>query len=484
MQRHSDMRRRFFLERSSGGMLAVMMLIALVMSWLINAHAAEHFPFWMRTGYVLLTLAWILVLRQLRYTRWHIIASLVALWCGFLAVSQEEPATGTYDWHGHSYYIAHIVEHAALPLPQDGWSSAHPPLYYVLAATFHQLGFYRDQHEWLSLRVLSSAFAMAYLLAGMTAIRRFVRSVPAREICLIMLWFWPGTFRLHDSLGNDACAIALHAWAIVTLLGWRKDISFCARFSRAVWICAVMMLVKANALLPFAIALVFLMSEWVKKRIGWRELCTARTILPVLAMFIATVTVLGRVAYHMPEAISLITPNIAYDPMFEYVHNPNTLENMLWFDVVRFLREPYFDWLSNVPFWHAYFTQLAAIAYAEPESWPYFANGFILVWWVLLVAGSLRLGMREAGIGRLWCVIAVLIASQWYYRWLMQTTPSTHPRYTYPIIMTLLIVQGVLLERLPQGSPIRRSLMVAGSMFAAGCVMQFLASPAHGIGWL
>ncbi len=48
------------------------------------------------------------------------------------------PLSG-YDGPGHAAYIFTILEEGRLPDPYQGWSTFHPPIYYVLAAGVWQL---------------------------------------------------------------------------------------------------------------------------------------------------------------------------------------------------------------------------------------------------------------------------------------------------------------------------------------------------------
>ena len=53
------------------------------------------------------------------------------------------PLSG-YDAGGHAGYVLTVVEDGRLPHPLEGWSTFHPPLYYLLGlASVHDLGDHR-----------------------------------------------------------------------------------------------------------------------------------------------------------------------------------------------------------------------------------------------------------------------------------------------------------------------------------------------------
>ena len=51
----------------------------------------------------------------------------------FYKILKMHPATG-FDGPGHLQYIAYIIRNKSIPLPNEGWSMFHPPLYYVISA--------------------------------------------------------------------------------------------------------------------------------------------------------------------------------------------------------------------------------------------------------------------------------------------------------------------------------------------------------------
>ena len=57
------------------------------------------------------------------------IAALHSLW----NAAHVTPLTG-YDAGAHAGYIVSLLEERALPHPYQGWSTFHPPLYYLLAS--------------------------------------------------------------------------------------------------------------------------------------------------------------------------------------------------------------------------------------------------------------------------------------------------------------------------------------------------------------
>jgi hypothetical protein len=64
------------------------------------------------------------------------LVALTAFWIHlFVTRFVHIPLEVGYDATAHIAYVRHLVEHRALPLPTDGFSMYHPPLFYVAAAT-------------------------------------------------------------------------------------------------------------------------------------------------------------------------------------------------------------------------------------------------------------------------------------------------------------------------------------------------------------
>lgn len=65
------------------------------------------------------------------------LAMVHALWIALFATKLAElPLEVGFDANNHLFYVDLLLEHHALPRPDAGWSTYHPPLYYVLVALF------------------------------------------------------------------------------------------------------------------------------------------------------------------------------------------------------------------------------------------------------------------------------------------------------------------------------------------------------------
>jgi hypothetical protein len=70
---------------------------------------------------------------------WLALAVVHAGWLGLFAGKLVDlPLTTGFDAQNHLVYIDHLRRERALPLPTDGWSTYHPPLYYAAVALLQE----------------------------------------------------------------------------------------------------------------------------------------------------------------------------------------------------------------------------------------------------------------------------------------------------------------------------------------------------------
>jgi len=132
------------------------------------------------------------------------------------------PLTG-YDAPGHAAYVLTLVETGRLPHPTSGWSTFHPPLWYLLAAGIWKLV------DPLGPRAVVAGMraigAVAWLGAGAVAFslaRRLGASPAAALVGAALVLFVPCAQLAAVMEGNEALAAALAAAAlpfVVTLAG-------------------------------------------------------------------------------------------------------------------------------------------------------------------------------------------------------------------------------------------------------------------------
>lgn len=132
------------------------------------------------------------------------------------------PLTG-FDAPGHAAYIYTILTEHRLPHPYQGWSTFHPPVYYLLGA-----GVWRALEPWGPQAVvagLRAIGAIALLAAGAVtfalARRRSSDLVAATAAALLLLV--PGVQMTGVMVRNEALAAGFAALAIPPILSLQRD---------------------------------------------------------------------------------------------------------------------------------------------------------------------------------------------------------------------------------------------------------------------
>ncbi len=155
----------------------------------------------------------------------------MALWTLFaLAVAQRcwnaanvQPLTG-FDAPGHMGYVLTILRDHRLPHPTAGWSTFHPPLYYLMAsavwAVLEPLG---PRAVLLGVRGLAVVFGLAMALVAYHIVRRLgaVRDVALVAAALVL--FVPCAQMAATMEGNEAFAAGVVALGLPPLLMLQRD---------------------------------------------------------------------------------------------------------------------------------------------------------------------------------------------------------------------------------------------------------------------
>lgn len=133
------------------------------------------------------------------------------------------PLTG-YDSPGHAGYMLTILEEARLPHPWAGWSTFHPPLYYLLGSAVWAL------LEPLGPRTLVAGIrsigALAGIFAGFAAFRILAGLGTAPAIALAataLVLFVPVAQISAVMIGNEALAAGMVAAALLPLVRLQRD---------------------------------------------------------------------------------------------------------------------------------------------------------------------------------------------------------------------------------------------------------------------
>jgi hypothetical protein len=133
------------------------------------------------------------------------------------------PLTG-YDGVGHAAYVRTILEEGRLPHPVEGWSTFHPPLYYLVgAAVWRLLEPLGPRAIVAGLRAIS---ALAVLAAGCVAFRLVRRTGAGAGVAwtaAALVLFVPCAQMAAVMEGNEALGAGLAALALPSILALQED---------------------------------------------------------------------------------------------------------------------------------------------------------------------------------------------------------------------------------------------------------------------
>lgn len=156
--------------------------------------------------------------------RWPVALLLVAAAALYAWNGAAQPGFWGYDEGGHAAYALEILETGRLPQPQRGWSTFHPPGYYLLAAgawgMLEPLGprSVLAGMRWISALGILAAAGVVYGLA-----RRLIGSEPIALVALAVTLFVPVAQLSATMAGNEALAAGLVAVALGYLVRLQDD---------------------------------------------------------------------------------------------------------------------------------------------------------------------------------------------------------------------------------------------------------------------
>ena len=133
------------------------------------------------------------------------------------------PALTGYDAGGHAGYILTILAEERLPDPRSGWSTFHPPLYYLIGSGAWAL------LEPLGPGALSAGLraigGLACLAAGIVAwlLLRGRCDGPTAWVASALVLFVPASQMAAAMIGNEALAAGLGALALPPLLALQRN---------------------------------------------------------------------------------------------------------------------------------------------------------------------------------------------------------------------------------------------------------------------
>jgi 4-amino-4-deoxy-L-arabinose transferase-like glycosyltransferase len=130
-------------------------------------------------------------------------------------ISTLYPLIG-YDDRGHMQYLATLVDEGRLPHPLEGWSTFHPPLYYLSGSLVSWPG----RPVWSPLGLLALS-ALALLAAGLVSFRLVLHlggGLAVAGVATALVLFVPCSQLAATMVGNEALGAGLAALALPALV--------------------------------------------------------------------------------------------------------------------------------------------------------------------------------------------------------------------------------------------------------------------------
>jgi hypothetical protein len=127
------------------------------------------------------------------------------------------PVGWGFDANENWEYMQGLLTSWSLPAPDAGWSTAHPPLFYYLAALISRLlGLPGKEVTFIVTRLVSSTVGLAGIWAGFTLTRQVDPDRPRRGLlCAVLLLFLPAHIYMSCMFGEEVLAAGLATFALV-----------------------------------------------------------------------------------------------------------------------------------------------------------------------------------------------------------------------------------------------------------------------------
>ena len=211
-----------------------------------------------------------------------ICAAVLLLWLA-LAMNNfyKLPVHVGFDVPGHVTYIRTMAATGRIPLPDEGWKSSEPPLYYALAAILYRLLFTRFDLETTIrfLRLISIGCGAAQVVISYFVLRyAFPRRNDLQAIGTVIGGLLPMNLYISQGIGNEAMAGCLAG--IVIMLGFslipgRSGVSVDRRLAAMGFVLGLSILTKVTAVLLFPPLLLHLFylsrrDRWSRPSTYWR----------------------------------------------------------------------------------------------------------------------------------------------------------------------------------------------------------------------
>lgn len=125
---------------------------------------------------------------------------------------------------GHLDYVRFVADHLALPLPTQGSTYFHPPLYYIAGAAVWRWAEAFGVRAPAALQGMSLTFWLVFLVAAAGSLRLCLRRSPLVLLqATAALALWPSGIAHSVRIGNDVALYATAAVATWMLLRWHRS---------------------------------------------------------------------------------------------------------------------------------------------------------------------------------------------------------------------------------------------------------------------
>ena len=287
---------------------------------------------------LLLLLSIALILRKFKFRFIAISIILLGIVVRLILYSYIGPMRFSYfDIDGHLQYIQIISEEKRLPKINEGWSTYHPPLYYVISAVIKNIA---DRYDTsITDRILQQEnllISFVYVILGVALILNLFGNSRVAYLAAFVSVLWPGFAIAGPRINNDSlfCLGAL----------------FCMLFAQRYWClhknsdmllasigASIALAGKSNGFVILAAWIVIYIFSVIRPlKIG--SLQTLFASIFIVVLFIGFSNYRTIVGIFEGKKIELIGNVRDLDNSLRV---NNTLYNYLYFDLQGYMKEPY-----------------------------------------------------------------------------------------------------------------------------------------------
>jgi len=154
---------------------------------------------------LLFLLSTALILRKIKFRFIAISIILLGIAVRLILYSYVGPTQYSYDTGGHLEYIKIISEEYRMPKINEGWSTYHPPLYYIASAAVKKLSDIYDPN--ISNRILQQfnlLLSFGCIIFGVALVIRLFGNGWSAYLTALVSVLWPGFVLAAPRIGNDS----------------------------------------------------------------------------------------------------------------------------------------------------------------------------------------------------------------------------------------------------------------------------------------